>query len=211
MKIKIIKPNVILLSFPNRKELTFTMCRVEEFYEAASDKLRGNKFTWAEFIDEFTNEEGHMDYFHSWSGFNVPGESFYWWAVNFDDHSSRERAMIDLVYENINIDEKFYVIAAQETDSMIEDHEIAHATWYTTNDYRAKMQSLNSKLDANVRKQLIEGFTQLGYSATVHEDELQAFLSTSDATYLQNRFGISEEDFNTVTPAYMKVFEEYCK
>jgi len=211
MKTKLITPNVLLLSFPNRKELTFTMCRVEEYYEAASDNLRGKNFTWPEFIDEFTNEKGHLDYFHSWSGFNIPGESFRAWVDGCTDMSLRERDMVAEVYQHVAFDQKFYVIAAQESDVSVEDHEIAHATYYTTDEYRAIMQDLNAKLDNDTRVLLINGFADLGYSETVFEDELQAFLSTSTFEYLNKRFEMSQEMFDRVTPAYMKVFKDFCK
>lgn len=213
--IKEVSPNVLLVSFPNRKELTFTMCRVEEFYEAASDKLRGQVFTWAEFIDEFTDDEGHMDYFHSWSGFNVPGATFNTWMTNFKDMSSRELELIRLVMNGVSnitdLDSRYYIIAAVTGGSEIEDHEIAHATYYVNEDYKIAMDELNAKLDADARLLLINSFTDLGYSATVHEDELQAFLGTSTSQYLNNRFGMSTEMFDKVTPAYMDVFTKFCK
>jgi len=208
MKIKEVYPNVLLVSFPNKKELTFTMCRVEEFYEAASEKIRGKVFTWAEFIDEFTDVNGHMNYFHSWSGFNVPGDVFDEWVTLFNDMSLRELALVDLVYAApLNEDMRFYVIAAVENDSSVEDHEIAHARFYVDEIYHAAMVELNSKLDIDARILLTEEFTKLGYSATVHEDELQAFLSTSSFEYMDKRFNMPEEMFNRITPAYVNVFK----
>jgi hypothetical protein len=208
MKIKTVLPNVFLVSFPNKKELTFTMCRVEEFYEAASDRLRGQVFTWPEFIDEFTDNEGHFDYFHSWSGFNVPGDVFVDWAVKFKDKSKQERDLYALVISKTYQLEKFYIIAAVESDTAVEEHEIAHARYYVDDMYRAAMLELNSKLDADARKLMTEEFTNLGYSATVHEDELQAFLSTSTYEYLEKRFKMPQEMFDRVTPAYIEVFRK---
>lgn len=210
--IKEVSPNVLLVSFPNRKELTFTMCRVEEFYEAANDRLRGQVFTWAEFIDEFTNDDGHMDYFHSWSGFNVPGAVFNTWATKFKDLSSREAELVKLVWQNISDpDSRYYVIATVEGDGHIEDHELAHATYYINEEYKTAMDKLNAQLDSNVKTLLTSGFVKLGYSVTVHDDELQAFLATSTSLYLNNRFGMSPVMFDLAAPAYIETFKKFCK
>jgi len=210
MNLRKLTPEIFYITFPNRKELTFTMCRVEEYYEAASDNLRGKVFTWPEFIDEFTSNEGHLDYFHSWSGFNVPGATFNSWATKFKDMSSRELALIKLVMSSItNFNSRYYVIATVEGDNTVEDHEIAHALYYVDEEYKAKMDTLNSTLDDDVRLLLTTNFAKLGYSSTVYEDELQAFLATSKFEYINARFGMTEDMYDRVTPNYRAVFSSH--
>lgn len=210
MNLRKLTPEIFYITFPNRKELTFTMCRVEEYYEAASDNLRGKVFTWPEFIDEFTSNEGHLDYFHSWSGFNVPGATFNSWTNKFKDMSARELALIKLVWSSItNPDSRYYIIATIEGDNTVEDHEIAHALYYVDETYKAKMDRLNSTLDADVRLLLTAEFAKLGYSSTVYEDELQAFLATSEFEYINKRFGLTEDMYDKVTPNYRAVFSSH--
>lgn len=211
MNIKEISPGIVLVSFPNKKELTFTMCRVEEFYEAASVKLQGQVFTWSDFIDEFMDTSGNIDYFHFWSGFNIPGDIFTKWATSFTDLSSREVSLINAV-NNITSkkDTKFYVIATEETNAdSVEDHEIAHAKFYIDEEYKKEMIKLNNNLDITVRKLLIDKFAELGYSETVYEDELQAYLATSEYAYMKNRFGMTEEQYNRTYSMYVAVFKKY--
>ena len=211
MNLKKLTPDIFFITFPNRKELTFTMCRVEEYYEAASDNLRGKVFTWPEFIDEFTTTDGHFDYFHSWSGFNVPGATFNSWATKFKDMSSRELELIRLVFASMQdyTDSRYYVIATVEGDDSVEEHEIAHALYYVNDEYRSKMEKLNASLDVDVRLLLTNEFAILGYSHSVFEDELQAFLSTSDFEYMNKRFGMTEEMYDRVTPNYCAVFSNH--
>lgn len=211
MNIKTISPGVMLVTFPNKKELTFTMCRVEEFYEAASDKLQGKVFTWPEFLDEFLDDKGNIDYFSFWAGFNVPGEVFNEWSYKFRDLSSREFRLIELVSTELSLhgltdSDKYYVIAAEENNSAVADHEMAHARFYVDAQYKDRMLTLNSQLDADVRKLLIDEFINLGYSQTVFEDEIQAYLSTSSYDYMKNRFNMSVDMYDKNTPAYIEVF-----
>ena len=210
MKIKEISPGVILLSFPTKKDLTFTMCRVEEFYEAASNKFRGQVFTWSEFLDEFMDDAGKIDYFHFWSGFNIPGHIYEEWSVKFKDLSKRELELIGAV-DNIvgERDTKFYIIAAVEGEDSVEEHEIAHAKFYINNEYKKEMMKLNDNLYKSVRILMTDKFKELGYSTTVYEDELQAYLATSDTKYLMDRFKITEEAAKAVCPAYAEVFKKY--
>lgn len=202
-------PNIYLASFPTQKELTFTMCRVEEFYEAASDRLRGQVFSWAEFIDEFMNDAGELDYFHRWVGFNIPGDVFTQWAVAFTDKSAREQALSDAIMAKISPGVKFYVLAVKDQATDVKDHEIAHALYYINNRYRAEMDALNSSAAGEIKASMVAVLTQLGYSATVHDDELQAYLATSDYTYMYNRFGLTQAQLEHVMPQYKAVFRKY--
>jgi hypothetical protein len=58
MKLKILKNNILLVTFKTQKELTFTMCRPQEYYEASSSKLRGNVFTFEKLVDHYTDDNG---------------------------------------------------------------------------------------------------------------------------------------------------------
>ena len=63
------------------------MCRPQEFYEAATAKLRNNKFTYENVIDFYMDKDGSLDYFKIWAGFNIsprwPVEHETWKKVQF--------------------------------------------------------------------------------------------------------------------------------
>lgn len=208
MKINTLTPEIFLITFPNQKELTFTMCRVEEFYEAASDNLNSKVFTWPEFIDNFLDDAGNIDYFSGWSGFNVPGYVFLDWERTFQDKSRLELELVQIV-NSVRTGPKFYVIATIEGDGSVENHEIAHAMYYVNDEYRASMQLLNEALAKDARELLIKGFVEMTYGENVHEDELQAYLSTSEYVYMFDRFGMEKEMYDRIVPAYIAVFDKF--
>ena len=67
--------NCLLLEFNTQKDLALAFCRVEEYYEG-QPKLNGNYVSFVDFIDFFMKDDGSIDYFNYWSGFNIPGNIF---------------------------------------------------------------------------------------------------------------------------------------
>ena len=96
MKSKKLVDGVILFSFKNRREMTLSFCRMQEYYESPNKRLFRKKFTMAEFLTETIKENGKIDYFSYWSGFNVPGNIVNdWWLLHGPDVSAEEQAIFN--------------------------------------------------------------------------------------------------------------------
>lgn len=188
MKLVRARNGMIMLEFPTRKELSMTMGRAQEYYESGNSKLRNKVFTLEQFIDAFTDDDGEVSYFKSWSGFNIPGHVLNMFFANFD-LTSREKALRDLIAKNTP-GNRFYVIAARKGDALTMDHEVAHAMFYLDEDYRKAASKLVKQMDPKLRKKLETTFKEWGYAREVYVDELNAYMSTSPADYMRKRFGL---------------------
>lgn len=206
MKVTLLSPGVILVTFPTQKELVLTMCRVQEFYEAHDSRLRGKNFTWAEFLDVFTSDDGTFTYFLDWAGFNIPGDVFNAWSVRAVGVSDREVELIDGVLSMKQQSAAFYIIGMLEEDTGVLDHEVAHARFYLDPLYNAKMQKLNDDLEPAIRKLMVWELLNMGYSPNVVEDELQAYLATSDADTMYDIFDMEADEYERVSKPYVEVF-----
>lgn len=207
MKVTLLSPGVILASFPRQKDLVLTMCRVQEFYEAYDARLRGQPFSWSEFLEVFTSDDGTFTYFHDWAGFNIPDNAFIAWASNVIDPSEREFKLVEAIRAIVTDDSMpFYVIAMLDEDTDVLDHEVAHARFYLDPLYHAKMQKLNADLDPDVSKLMTMELLSMGYSRDVFEDELQAYLATSNADDMNEIFGMAADVFERVSKPYIEVF-----
>ena len=187
-----IQPQILYLAFYTQKELTLTMCRVQEYYESAFLELNSVHFTWETFLDVCTTPDGEFNYFSFWSGFNVPSTAFlaFFSASPAYQYSTRELALYDTINAHVNIDEPFYVIATCVDQDAVLDHEIAHAMYSVDAKYRQAATALVEGLDAALRAQFSEVLSKLGYGANVITDEINAYLSTTSAEDLKHRFKV---------------------
>ena len=183
MKLRLKQKNIVLLTFPTQKELILTMCRPQEFYEAATSKLRNNKFTYEEVIDFYMDTEGNLDYFNMWTGFNLPGHVMDEFFNRFD-LTKREAKLKSAVRKVAKGD--YYVIAVKAGDDATLDHELVHAHFYLNADYKKKATSLVNGLPKNILKKITVQLKTMGYTSAVIKDEINAYLSTSKISWLNN-------------------------
>lgn len=198
---------MIMLEFPTRKELSMTMGRAQEYYESGNPKLRNKLFTLEQFLDAFTDDDGEVSYFNSWSGFNIPGHSLNMFFANFD-LTSREEALRDLIAKNTP-GNRFYVIAARKDDALTMEHEIAHAMFYLDEEYRKAAAKLVKQMDPVLRKKLEIVFKEWGYAREVYVDELNAYMATSPKDYMRRKFGLS--GIVKKMKPFTELFETYAK
>lgn len=194
-----IMPKVFYISFSNKKELTTTMCRPQEYYESEHSHIRGQYFDWPTFIDTFSEETGELKYFGYWSGFNIPSDVFQQWMKDFaHDFSPKEKALIELIKEKVDIEnEKFYIIASEKGKICTIQHEIAHALYHLNDNYKLHMDSLTAKLPHDFKATFKKTLNEMGYADTVMLDETQAYLATSDVEYFKNRLSIDVSHLTT--------------
>ena len=187
MKLRVKNKNIIVLTFPNQKELALTMCRPQEFYEAATSKLRNNKFTYENVIDFYMDKDGSLDYFKTWAGFNIPGYVLDEFFSRFD-LTKREMALKNALRKVAKGD--YYVIAIRSGDDETLDHEYVHAHFYLNAEYRKKATALVNALPKTTFKRVSDILKLLGYNSAVIKDEINAYLGTSKLSWLNNNLGL---------------------
>lgn len=193
-----ILPGVAHLSFPNRKEMTLSLCRAQEYYEAASEALRGKYFSWESFLDSFVDSGGNVSYFSFWSGFNLPGETYLEFLTEFSsDLSRREMAVREAVIGVVDPSRAFYVIGTLDGAVGTLNHEMLHALFHVNDSYRDNALELVSKLNQGIDGKLRKGLSELGYGGNVMADEIQAYLGCGEPDELLRRFDLSLSDCET--------------
>lgn len=199
-------PNVIQFAFPNRRELTMTMCRPQEFYESAHAEIRGKKFDWEKFLEVFSDIDGRFEYFSFWSGFNFPGRSFEDFLKTFgEDLSRRERHLAKEVFSKVDRTLPYYIIATLPDATTTIRHEMAHALFCVDQGYKEKSEEMVNLVPMEERGKIESGLSKMGYTKEVHVDEIQAYLSTATPEELKKRFDLCAEKSDQLVPPFREM------
>ena len=204
--------NCLLLEFNTQKDLALAFCRVEEYYEGVPQLNR--KYTsFVDFIDFFMKDDGSINYFNYWSGFNIPGDAYMEWSQqNMSDKTYWELALAEEITKKLDLTVPFYIIGGKKGDMNVIDHEIAHALYYMNESYKGEMEETNYDFYKNYRMQyskMVKKLKKMGYGENVIKDEVQAYMSTSTKKELVEKF---ELDYNAILPMirkYRKVLSWY--
>lgn len=201
MELTEIKPNIYHAEFDERHQLLLTMIRMQEYYESPYKDIKGKVFPLDELIASFMKDTGRFDYFSEVIACNVPGEI----AMQFyEDYgmklTSRERKLRDKLPKR----KSFYLIATCGKDSL--DHEVAHGFYHLDKNFRKEMDALTDKLPD--KGSLIIELVKLGYSMDVMDDEIQAFLATTQLSELPELFDGFAIDYKFVSK-YRRIFDKY--
>jgi hypothetical protein len=203
MKVKIYNENILHVMFSSQKELTMTMCRPQEFYECNSDRLRDKIFSFEKFIDHYTDKDGYIDYFHFWTGFNIPGpvlEDFF----ELFELTEREKELRNVTKKFKN--KLYYVISTKAMDKRTLEHELIHAHYYLNPAYKQEVDVLIRHMDKDIKKDVVRGLKEWGYAPHVMNDEINAYMATSSHKYL-----VEELDLTKVRKEDMKPFVDLAK
>jgi len=173
--------NIHLLTFKTQLELASTFLRFQEHYE--SPYFRGKFFSLEEFKDWYTRtspkgiKTGKFTYYSDWAGFNIPSNTLQpFYEGRFDPLSDQEQQLLDLFSAERGA---FYIIGIHSETKYTEQllqHEIAHALFYTNDDYRAEVLQIISKYDTeDIREEL-----RIGYHEESLTDEVHAYSIDSE-------------------------------
>jgi hypothetical protein len=202
MKVKVYNKNIIYAAFPTQKELTLTMCRPQEYYECESTKLRGKVFTYEKLIEHYIQDDGHLNYFSIWSGFNIPSSILENFFAKFD-LTKREQKLYNVTRPYSK--KPYYFIASKSNDTDTLRHELVHAHYYLNPVYKQAANILVKYMRNDLRKKLTAGLKQKGYSNSVIVDEINAYMATSGTKYLIHEFELD------VTKKDIKPFEDLAR
>jgi len=204
--------NCLLLEFNTQKDLALSFCRVEEYYEG-QPQLNRKYTSFVDFIDFFMKDDGSINYFNYWSGFNIPGDVFKeWFQKEMSDKTYWELALADEVEKKLDLTEPFYIIGGKKGDMNVIDHEIAHALYYMDESYKAEMEEMNYNFFKKYRMQyskMVKKLKKMGYGENVIKDEIQAYMSTSKKSELVEDFGLDYDTIRPMITQYRKVLSWY--
>lgn len=187
------EPNTYHVLFRNQRDLAHSMMRIQEYYEGASELVRGQHFTLEEFLHHFTDKDGTFTYTYIWAGFNVPGHVVEDWRELFSSRSGlthKEQQMLDAIDSHRKNDGPWYLIAsAGRSNSRTSRHELAHARYYLDPAYKSACDELTASMAPKDRRRMSKRLLEMGYCEAVIADEIQAYLSTDTPAANTNRFG----------------------
>ncbi len=167
----ILTDKIILLRFANESDVARTFLRFQEHYE--SPRFAGLVFTHGEFKRWYKEKFGKFNYYEEWyDGFNIPSSTLKkFYSGEFNPLTKREKIILNLLKEH---DHDYYIIAVHhKEDKSIFRHELAHALFYTEEDYKKAVSGIMEKYDLKKLEKVLHKVD--GYGKHVLRDEIQAY------------------------------------
>lgn len=185
--------HIYILEAKTQYELAITFMRLQEFYESSFPEIRGNYFTFEQYMDRYAEEFGDFTYTSDWSGFNIPGHVVKQFFKTFTDLSEHEKELKKFLEPTLSEKKAtaFYVIGLQDKDKDVLDHELAHAMYYIMAGYSSTMNTITNDMPKVVYDQMKKVLLEMGYGENVVQDEIQAYLATSTRWYILKTFHCS--------------------
>ena len=183
--------HIYVLESATQYELAITFMRLQEFYESTFPEIRGNYFTFEQYMDRYAEEFGDFSYTSNWDGFNVPGHiviQFFKTFTDLSDHEKELKSFIEPALLNGRKKTAFYVIGVHQQNKDALNHEIAHAMYYISLDYPSTMNTIINGMNRRLYNQMKKVLLKMGYCDNVIQDEIQAYLATSSYWYILKTF-----------------------
>lgn len=210
MRLTQIHDNILLIEFETKKELTLTFFRIQEFYESLNPRLNSVHFSVFDFLHENVKDDGTIDYFSFWEGFNFPDFAIKEWVNGIAYTTPYEKELLQLIDYAWN--KKFYVIGTLEGDKRTIEHELAHALYYIDDVYMYEASDLYTRLcieENRVIRKMVRGLLELDYSQDVLIDEIQAYLLSEKSSYIKKHFGVDTKQIKKHIKPLKKLFKKY--
>ena len=208
-KIKEVRPKVFLFEFADQYDMCMHFLRYQEYYESASSKFRGQKFTIFDFMRWYskTYGRGAFTYPTDWDGFNVPGsvirEMWSWGILDVNQYDQAMWQGYSECWRKAQTD-KIYIIGATKDQAALK-HEVAHAFFYLHPEYKKAMSKLVKDLPFAIANEMKKQLKRVGYTTKVYTDEMQAYLSTG----LTETFGYDTTKWKAERKPFEIVFSEF--
>jgi len=192
--------------------------RLQEFYESPYEDIRGQYVSYEKVIDRYAKDTGEFSYFTDWSGFNVPSSAFkdfFKWthAPSIFPYLSKEYNLWNLVRgklfeDGLDIDDNFYLIATYIDGDIL--HEVAHGLYFLDDNYKKDMNILIEGYKD--RKNFSASLLDMCYCKDLVDDEIQAYLSTSDTVSLRTYIPSAKkcsipDEFGETLEKYLKKYK----
>jgi hypothetical protein len=186
-KIKEVKPRVFAVIIKDDYDRAMTFCRVQEYYESPSEKFRGQNYSIWDFIKDYSHINGSFSYPQDWGGFNIPLRVALACYENIEHETPYDKIMNDII-DNVKsmmlkkkdkaID-RAYIIGAERTNTSTFIHEVCHGLYFTDKKYKNQVDKITSAIPREYHETLTYNLLEMGYTESVIDDEIQAYLSTN--------------------------------
>lgn len=214
MNYEIIKAadNIFWLKGDNQYDMNMLFCRYQEYYESPNEKFQGNSFTLLDFMEWYAKEhEDVFTYTVDWGGFNFPSRiinEVIKLGIPDPNKYDAEMAAIhkkisDKAWEDYS--DHYYLIGSCTTE--IDPHEFGHGCYGTISEFKKEMNTLVNKLDGKIYDRLCKFLLDLGYTERVFDDEIQAYLSTTDDFRLEGK----KAPWKEICAPFRAVYHQYNK
>lgn len=200
MKFGQILPHVYHLEFPGHYDTAMHFLRFQEYYESL--KFCGQIFTLVDYMEWYAKDYGNgvFSYPDDWAGFNVPGNVLIEVAEaeipDLNKYDIQMRTLIKVVQKEER-GHPFYFIGTTTGDALDTlDHEIAHALYFTDEEYHQAMEDLLDHMPRKNYDAAWAALQEMRYHPATCRDEVHAYATT----------GPCDELKKALTPAVRKPF-----
>ena len=217
-KIEEVRPNVFAVIVKDHYHRAMLFCRVQEYYESPNPQFRGKNFSIWDYIEWYSRE--HRDVFtytFDWGGFNIPLKTAWDCYEKLKEYESPYDEVMDKITRTIEMtmfnkkntrNWNGYIIGADSTESDTFDHEICHGLYATNKEYKELVDEITLTIPNKDYVNFKNNLLAMGYTDSVIEDEIQAYLSTN-YEYTKFSKGVSKKLCKVLHKEYKKVFEQY--
>jgi len=173
--------NSYCVSADSTTELATAFLRFQEHYESPSKDFKGKIFTQGQLRRWYSETYGSNSYHLHWIGFNIPSKILSPFKDGlFDPLTTEEQRLIELFrYRN----DDFYIIGAQNKSTL--RHELCHAMYGYSPKYKLEIDNFIQKNNQKFKK-VSKYILDKGYTKGVVNDELQAYITDNDDTFILN-------------------------
>jgi hypothetical protein len=167
----------VLLKFKTIPDLTKSFFRMAEYYEGHRYIAKKQHVGMAEFLDNWIDRQGNVDYFKFWDGFNITDSAFRAWSRTVGTLSQAEQTVVDAINRATAGMKKFCVIGISGDDPATLQHEMFHAKYYLDTDFKRQVDQLfdECRNDPVIKIMAKTLKNKLDYQAHVDE-EVAAYL-----------------------------------
>ena len=183
----------VLLQYKTIPNLARSFFRVAEYYDGNHYSGKSGQVTLVDFLDQWMDQNGDVDYFKFWDGFNIPDRAFCSWLKSAGKLSTAEQVMVTAVEKATKGMKKFCIIGVGNKDPDTVKHEMFHARYYLDSKFKTNADQLlkDHAQDPAVKtiKKILT--TKLDYTDHV-EEEVGAYLYAG--SQLKLVFGVEAQD-----------------
>lgn len=180
-----IMPGIFLIEVDGNNDLGMTFLRAQEFYESVNPNIQFSKFTIEQYSQWYKTQSktGDFSYGEDWRGFNLPSHAIEaCYRIN-NERTAYDDFFLSIVQKCKELAkndglENYYLLGVRKDDTQTLDHEVAHGMFTVNEKYQKQMLERVNRLSNDVKYYLYNWLTHKGYSQTVHNDEIQAYMST---------------------------------
>jgi hypothetical protein len=183
----------VLLKYQTVPDLARSFFRLAEYYEGSRHGKKSKQVTLIDFLNQWIDRNGDVDYFRFWDGFNITDQAFRSWLKSARPLSAAEQVTVDTIQQATKGMKKFCIIGVGGNDTDTLKHELFHAKYYLDADFKSAVDQLlkdhaTDPAVKTIRKILIN---KLDYTNHV-EEEIGAYLYAG--SQLKLVFGVDPKD-----------------